>query len=200
MGKQLSTINQPAEYPQKLVTVSYGYVLPCRSCYNESMKHFAKLRNTRFDEGIRRLRRLQSFPLSRVFRQRFILQGVWTQCLHACESMKIGKTAWTKLRAAAAFGVGFRHTRNPFLALSMVTHKAIDPQFCAIFQSIQTCRNVGRFIPNHLDVMSLCLGAENGKYWSGLCFVTDRVKLVGFTLVTSRGNGKIVVFISFLRL
>ena len=32
------------------------------------------------------------------------------------------------------------------------------PQFCAIFQSIQTCRNVGRFIPNHLDVMSLCLG------------------------------------------
>ena len=100
----------------------------------------------------------------------------------------------------AAFGVGFRHTRNPFLALSMVTHKAIDPQFCAIFQSIQTCRNVGRFIPNHLDVMSLCLGAENGKYWSGLCFVTDRVKLVGFTLVTSRGNGKIVVFISFLRL
>ena len=147
-----------------------------------SLKHFAKLRVSRFQEGIRRLHRLHFLPLSRSFRQRIILQGVWTQCLHACESVKICKTAWSKLRSAAAFGMGFRCTRNPFLALSVVSERILDPQFCAIVQSIQTCRNVGRYFPDHLEAMEECL-RQSGKFQGVSSLLLDRLREIGWEYV-----------------
>ena len=130
-------------------------------------------------EGIRRLHRLHFLPLSRAFRQRIILQGVWTQCLHACESVKICKTAWSKLRTAAAFGMGFRCTRNPYLALAVVSLRILDPQFCAIVQSIQTCRNVGRYFPDHIDVMEECL-CEQSKFQGVIPLLQDRLMEIGW--------------------
>ena len=61
----------------KRIAISYGAKnLGAQMRY--SLKHFAKLRLCRFQEGIRRLYRLHFLPLSRAYRQRIILQGVWT--------------------------------------------------------------------------------------------------------------------------
>ena len=178
----------------KQITISYGAKnLGAQMRY--SLKHFAKLRVNRFQEGIRRLHRLHFLPLSRAFRQRIILQGVWTQCLHACESIKICQTAWSKLRTAAAFGMGFRCTRNPFLALAVVTNRILDPQFCAIIQSLQTCRNVGRFFPDHIDVMEMCLRGQSKS--QGVVALLDDRLLVGSMSKTSRGPGRATDFIYF---
>ncbi len=167
-----------------------------------SLKHFAKLRVNRFQEGIRRLNRLHFLPLSRAFRQRIILQGVWTQCLHACESVKICQTAWSKLRTAAAFGMGFRCTRNPFLALAVVTNRILDPQFCAIIQSLQTCRNVGRFFPDHIDVMEMCL-RERSKFQGVVALLDDRLLEIGWkyeqNFTWTRSGNRFHLFLSNMK-
>ena len=185
----------------KQIAISYGAKnLGAQMRY--SLKHFAKLRVNRFQEGIRRLNRLHFLPLSRAFRQRIILQGVWTQCLHACESVKICQTDWSKLRTAAAFGMGFRCTRNAFLALAVVTNRILDPQFCAIIQSLQTCRNVGRFFPDHIDVMEMCLHGQS-KFQGVVALLDDRLLEIGWkyeqNFTWTRSGNRFHLFLSNMK-
>ena len=97
--------------------------------------------------------------------------------MHACESVKICRTAWSKLRTAAAFGMGFRSTRKPYLALAVVSIRTLDPQFCAIIQSMQTC--VGRFFPDHIDVMEDCLRGQS-RFQGVVSLLNDRLVEIGW--------------------
>ena len=164
----------------KRIAISYGAKnLGAQMRY--SLKHFAKLRCVQISGRYQATSSVALPSTITCLSSSIILQGVCTQCLHACESVQICKTAWSKLRTAAAFGMGFRCTRNPFLALAVVSVRILDPQFCAIVQSIRTCRNVGRYFPDHMEVMAMeeCLQVH-GKFQGVISLLQVRLQEIGW--------------------
>ena len=115
-----------------------------------SLKRNAKVRNIRCTEGYRRLACIENLPLSRDFKSKLITSGVLPQCLHGAEAELINERTWFPLRAKVAKALGYRYTRNPYLACAVTTKRIV-------------CRLIAKHAPHHIDNMLHCFGVERPR-------------------------------------
>eukprot|EP00438_Fugacium_kawagutii_P036116 Skav236835 [mRNA] locus=scaffold1027:49372:59337:+ [translate_table: standard] len=106
-------------------------------------------RNKRVQLGHRRLIRLRGLPLSRQYKSRILVAGIWTQALHACETSGLPKTILKRLRTQAARCVCFHKPGlNPWIACSLGAHDLVDPGFWTLIQRIRLFRQTWRDLPH----------------------------------------------------
>lgn len=123
-----------------------------------------KLGNSSWTEGFPRLACIEHLPLSREFKSRLIASGVFPQCLHGVEAELINEKTWFPLRAKVAKALGFRCTRNPYLACVATTKRIVDLLFTAILNGLRLCRLIAKHAPQHIDNMMHCFGIELPRY------------------------------------
>ena len=127
------------------------------------------------EEGFRRLECMETLTVSREFRARLILSGVFPQCLHGIEAEIISEDTWSPLRSGVAKALGFRCTRNPFLACISATKRIVDPLFISIWNGIRLCRLVAKHAPSHIDGMLHCFGQIDGNYQGVAAILASRL-------------------------
>ena len=145
-----------------------------------SKKRHAKVRHQRWNEGFRRLSCIENLPISREFRSRVIIGGVYPQCLHGVEAELITEKTWYPLRSKVAKALGFRFTRNPFLACTVTTQKILDPLFIAIVNGVRLCRLVAKHAPTYIDHMMHCFESADAKYHGAVAILSQRLKSLGW--------------------
>ena len=141
-----------------------------------SLKRNAKVRNIRWTEGYRRLACIENLPLSRDFKSRLITSGVFPQCLPGAEAELINERTWFPLRAKVAKALGYRYTRNPYLACAVTTKRIVDPLFTAILNGLRLCRLIAKHAPHHIDNMLHCFGVERPRYKGTVTILAERLR------------------------
>ena len=112
-----------------------------------SKKRNIKNRQSRWKEGYRRLSCIEHLPILREYKARVIVSGVFPQCLHGIKAELVTDKTWFPLRSKVVKALGFRFTRNPFLACVVSTKKIVDPLFIAINNGLRLCRLIARHAP-----------------------------------------------------
>ena len=158
-----------------------------------SCKKFAKVRHSRWKEGFRRFECLETLPISREFRARIILGGVFPQCLHGVEAEIISEKAWTPLRSRVTKALGFRCTRNPFLACVTATKRIVDSLVVSVRNGIRLCRLVAKHSPSHIDGMLHCFGQMDGKCHGVATILACRLKILEWQYEKAMAFGRCVV-------
>ena len=76
--------------------------------------------------------------------------------------------------------LGFRHTRNPFLACVVATKKIVDPLFVSIWNGIRLCRLVAKHAPGNIDGLFHGFSLPNSKYQGVASILSNRLQKLGW--------------------
>eukprot|EP00438_Fugacium_kawagutii_P029490 Skav223538 [mRNA] locus=scaffold4327:13740:22354:- [translate_table: standard] len=131
-----------------------------------SLKSSTTKRKTRISQGRHRLQRIRGLPLSRRFKCRLVLAGVWTQALHGAESARVPPATLHRLRSQAARAVSVHCAgMNPWVGASVGAPVIIDPEFHLLLSRVRLFRLCWKYLPQARDWLQNALHRK-GRYRS----------------------------------
>eukprot|EP00438_Fugacium_kawagutii_P000892 Skav223552 [mRNA] locus=scaffold1657:503747:506101:- [translate_table: standard] len=133
-------------------------------CY--SLKPSTTKRKARISQGHRRLQRIRGLPLSRRYKCRLVLSGVWTQALHGAESARMPPATLHRLRSQAARAVSVhRAGMNPWVGASVGAPVIVDPEFHLLLSRLRLFRLCWKYLPQAREWLQNALHRK-GRYRS----------------------------------